>query len=208
MSISRTTGKDIFTIIIEEHRLFEQLYQQYKQTVDFQEKHKIVYMLVRELCIHSHKEALILYPVVKSMLENGAELIKDAIKEHREIERLLSKLDSLHTVEQFTHKMDELVHETLANVFIHIREEEAELIPSLRKVIEDELAVKLGRQFEAATKQVSSRPHPDAPMEGEAALLADRFEAPMDKLADEARFGFVDPASHLNAITDAYHTKH
>src|SRR5689334_11304689 len=88
-------------LIRADHREVERLYQQYQAGSGHgQQRHALVEQICHALEVHANIEESIFYPAVQAKLgSTGKDLVKEAIKEHGEMKRLISLLQ--------THDMDE-----------------------------------------------------------------------------------------------------
>src|SRR5919197_706506 len=83
-------------MIKEDHRQVESLYQDY-QRLDGQPaaQRPVVEQICQALEVHAKLEEDIFYPAVQARLrEDGPDLVAEAIKEHNEMKRLISQLQS------------------------------------------------------------------------------------------------------------------
>ena len=115
-------------MIKEDHRQVESLYQDY-QRLDGQptEQRPVVERICHALEIHAKLEEDIFYPAVQArMREDGPDLVEEAIKEHREVKRLISQLQTGGLADTDYNKT---VHQLMRGVQHHVREEEDEMLP-------------------------------------------------------------------------------
>jgi len=154
------TGKDVFDIILEEHRIVESLGRDYLRSQDAQEKQSIAHNILKLLCLHAACEEMALYPTMRQKLPNGDAVVNHALKDHLQVKQDLLALDAM-TVHQ-TH-FDERLLKTLAEVEQHVKEEETDLLPTLKKYCDAKDIATMTAQYIASKKIAPSRPHPDAP---------------------------------------------
>jgi len=179
------TGKDIFSLILEEHRLVEKLGNQYQSSNDINEKQGIAHNILKLLCLHAACEEMALYPVMRLKLPNGEALVNHALKEHQQVKKDLLVLDNM-TVHSA--HFDELLLKTLAEVEQHVKEEETELLPSLRKVCNSSDIANMTSEFITSKKIAPPRPHPDAPNRPPENKHANAVAAAEDAVRDAGRF--------------------
>ena len=176
--------RNIIDLVMNEHRLVEQLYWEYQNTEDINVKQNKIHMIIKELSQHAAKEEMVMYPVMKR-LPGGVQMVQHALTEHQEVKVELAAIDAMRL------GVDAGLHERLVkcieDVNHHVREEETELLPALAKVLSQEELIQLGDQFIAAAARAPSRPHPDAPNEGFLALAANMQAKIEDALKDTAR---------------------
>ena len=129
------SGKDVFTIIVEEHRMVDMLGAKYKQSQDSLEKQQIAHNIIKLLSLHAACEEMALYPVMKEKLPDGAQQVAHALHEHQVVKELLLLLDN----SQVGHAhFDERLLECMADIQQHVAEEEQQLLPVLRQVCSDD----------------------------------------------------------------------
>ena len=107
----------------------------------------------RELLIHSQMELEIFYPALAATSSaRAAELVSEAEREHREVEKLLEELDSMNTSDKtFESKMDELIEDCGR----HIEMEEEEIFDEARKSLPESRLEELGLELEDRRKILS-----------------------------------------------------
>ena len=104
----------------------------------------------RELLIHSQMELEIFYPALAATSSaRAAELVSEAEREHREVEKLLEELDSMNTSDKtFESKMDELIEDCGR----HIEMEEEDIFDEARKSLPESRLEELGLEMEDRRK--------------------------------------------------------
>jgi len=115
-------------MIKEDHRRVESLYQDY-QRLDGQpaEQRPVVEHICHELETHAKLEEDIFYPAVQARVrEDGPDLVEEAIKEHKEMKRLIGQLQSGGLADTDYNKT---VHQLMRGVQHHVHEEEEEMLP-------------------------------------------------------------------------------
>jgi uncharacterized membrane protein len=139
-------------MIKEDHRRVERLYQDY-QRLDGQpaEQQPVVEHICHELEIHAKLEEDIFYPAVQARVrEDGPALVTEAIKEHKEMKRLIGQLQSGGVADADYNKT---VHQLMRGVQHHVREEEEELLPRAEQQLGNSLE-QLGRQMQQRKQEL------------------------------------------------------
>jgi uncharacterized membrane protein len=139
-------------MIKEDHRRVESLYQDY-QRLEGQpaEQRPVVEHICRELEIHAKLEEDIFYPAVQTRVsEAGPDLVAEAIKEHKEMKRLISQLQTGGLAGTDYNKT---VHQLLRGVQHHVREEEEEMLPRAEQQLSNNLE-QLGRQMQQRKQEL------------------------------------------------------
>jgi len=232
MSRFRTSGRSVFDVIESEHRLVENIYSQIQALwkegaergsggggLDSSRVMQLCFMLIRDLSVHSHKEEILIYPLLTKVSIGSSSSTSEAAAqpqpshachEHVMVERQLLALEtelehSLKLSAPISNTAISILDSMMQDLLRHIEEEEKVLLPALRSAVPEEEAVRLGRLWESLTGRVATRPHPDAPTLGELAAAANAAQAPIDALQDEARFKHAMPtapgAVTANALT-------
>jgi uncharacterized membrane protein len=139
-------------MIKEDHRRVEGLYQDY-QRLDGQpaEQRPVVEHICQDLEIHAKLEEDIFYPAVQSHVPaDGPDLVAEAIKEHGEMKRLISQLQSGGLTGADYNK---IVHQLMRDVQHHVREEEEEMLPRAEQQLSHSLE-QLGMQMQQRRQEL------------------------------------------------------
>jgi len=132
-------------LIKSDHRKVEQLYQRYQSANgQTQQKQSTIQEVCRELTIHAKLEEEIFYPAVERRLgKDGADLVKEALKEHHEMKRAISELQASN----FTGPVcEQAFQEMMSGVQHHVKEEETEMLPKAQQQLgaeSDHLAMQM-----------------------------------------------------------------
>jgi hemerythrin superfamily protein len=103
----------------------------------------------RELQIHSRAEEEIFYPALKALNGEGRRLVAEALKEHKDIDELLTQISRLKPADKhFDEKMETLIE----SVDHHVAEEEGEIFRFAEENCSEEQLEDLGRQIEERKK--------------------------------------------------------
>src|SRR5438093_8277752 len=92
-------------------------YSQEKKTELFENRR-------RELKLHSRAEEEIFYPALKALNGDGRRLVSAALKEHRDVDELLTQISRLKPGDK---NFDDKVETLIENVDDHVLEEEGEI---------------------------------------------------------------------------------
>lgn len=178
-------GKNVIDIIIFEHNVVRQLYQEYKNATAGEVKQAKCHLIIRELVQHSGKEEEVLYPFMKKKLPNGEQLVEDAKKDHQQITEDLYELDRMEWAKNPSF-YEAQVEKLMTDLLKHVDEEEQSVLPMLRDACSPQELMDLAKSYQSA--MVTTRPHPSAPREGIAATMAHAASIPIDAARDAARF--------------------
>lgn len=167
-------------LIKADHRKVEQLYQRY-QGADGQIQHKqpIAQEICQELEIHAKLEEGIFYPAVQRKLgTDGDKLVKEAIKEHNEMKRVISQLQASRFAGS---DCDKVFQEMMSGVQHHVKEEESEMLPKAQQRLGGELD-SIGMQMQQR-KQELQNANPSAGQSGKGSM-AQRMTAAGQDVGD------------------------
>jgi hemerythrin superfamily protein len=153
---------DAITLLREDHRSVEKLFKSFEKAGEraLATKGKIADDVIRQLSVHAAIEEQVFYPAVREAVADMKELVLESLEEHHIVKWVLSELDGLDpSDERFEAKMTVLIE----NVRHHVKEEEGELFPSVRKALGRKMLSELGEQLTAAKKVAPIHPHPRMP---------------------------------------------
>jgi hemerythrin-like domain-containing protein len=160
---------DAIALLKADHAEVEKLFKRFEKLGPRAKKTKgdIADKVVAALSQHAVIEEQILYPTVRERLPD----------EHHVAKWLLSELDDLTPDdERFDAKFTVLAE----NVRHHVKEEEGELFPTLRKEFTKGELEELGKALAAAKEVAPTAPRPRAPDEPPANLIALAAQAPLE----------------------------
>ena len=185
---TRTSAKteDAIAFLKSEHRDVEELFKRFEGLGDTAHKSRqaTVGKMIEALSKHAAIEEQVLYPAVRDRVEGEQDdLVLEALEEHHLVKLTLRELESMpSTDERYKAKVTVLTE----SVRHHVEEEEKELFPDVRKLFSRAELVELGAQLRAAKKSAPARPHPLAPDEPPASIIANTLAAPLDAAAKVA----------------------
>jgi hemerythrin superfamily protein len=172
---------DAITSLRDDHRRVEKLFKQFEKLAegdDDNAKQGVVAEIVRELSVHAAIEEQVFYPAVRKEVEGAEDTVLEGLEEHHIVKWTLSELDGMKASEErFKAKVSVLIE----SVRHHVEEEEGELFPKVREVVKRKALVELGETMDAARKAAPTKPHPKAPDEPPANLVANPGAAVIDK---------------------------
>jgi hemerythrin superfamily protein len=177
---------DAITILREDHKRVEKLFKQFekldKNGGGTREKRGVVEQIVRELAQHAAIEEQVFYPSVRKEVAESDDTILEGLEEHHIVKWTLSELDGMTGDEE---RYDAKVTVLMESVRHHVEEEEGELFPQVREALGRKRLQEMGEALEAARRTAPTRPHPKAPDEPPANLVAGPAAAARDSLGDK-----------------------
>jgi len=186
------TGKDLLSIIREEHEIVLNLYDRYGTCGSDVEKMAIGYNLIKLLSIHSAKEEMVLYPLIRVKFPNGGQVADLALQEHLQLKKDLYELDHLGSSASLS-EIDAIVQRTYQDLKTHLEHEEAEILTQLLKHLSTEEYKTARDSFVSHLALAPSHPHPDAPDQPPANAAANAASVPLDAAKDMTRFSSTKP---------------
>jgi len=146
-------------LIKSDHRKVEQLYKRYQSANgQTQQKQSSIPEICHELAIHAQLEEEIFYPAVERKLgREGAELVNEALKEHDEMKRAISKLQASTFAGP---ECDRVFQELMKGVQHHVKEEESEMLPQAEQHLRSELD-RIGQEMQQKKQQLTSSAQPN-----------------------------------------------
>lgn len=172
---------DAIELLKHDHRMVEQLFRDYQTAASDQQKRGVVELIVRELSKHAALEELMVYPLAKKVLPDGAQEIDEHLAEHLGVKKTLAALDELSEGDP---KTDELLAELQTEIEGHVAEEEGEMMPRLRDAVDQQALDELGQELDKAKQTAPTRPHPHAPDKPPGLALAGPVATIYDRLRD------------------------
>jgi hemerythrin superfamily protein len=128
-----------------DHQRVSELFDQLHQADDIDQKRDIFDAIREELTVHADIEENYFYPLFKSK-EGFEDLIEESLDDHSEMKDLIEEIESLDDDSELEDRFDEL-QEVVED---HVTEEENELFPKVRKVMDEDALAKLGEEMMAA----------------------------------------------------------
>jgi len=187
---------DAITLLTRDHQEVERLFKQFEKLTGRAQKskQKIVTNIIRELAIHAAVEEMFFYPAVRTAalkaqtraLREAAGTVLESLEQHHVVKWTLSELEKMKPEDE---RYDAKVKVLMESVRHHVEEEQGELFPKVRRLLDKQMLAELGDRIEKAKKLAPTRPHPRAPDEPPGNLLAGTVAAVMDRTKDALREG-------------------
>jgi hemerythrin superfamily protein len=173
---------DAITLLKNDHADVEKLFKTYEGLGEraYKSKQKTVAGIIKALSMHAVIEEQVFYPSARSEVDGAGDDVLEAIEEHHIVKWVLNELQDLPpTAENYDAKVSVLIE----NVRHHVKEEEKELFPEVRKALGRARLNELGEELARAKKTAPTSPHPRSPSTPPGNLVA----APLAKAADVVR---------------------
>jgi hemerythrin superfamily protein len=148
---------DAIVLLKEDHKTVEQLFKKFEKAGEnaTSTKKKLVDEVIKELTTHAYIEETIFYPAARRAVPDTADHVLESVEEHHVVVWMLSELMGMDPEdERYDAKMTVLME----NVRHHVKEEEDEWFPQVRKALGRNDLAKLGEQMEAAKADAPADP--------------------------------------------------
>ncbi len=190
----------------EDHRKVESLFKRFEKAGDraFSLKRTVVDGIIGELSKHAAIEEELFYPVTRATVPGVEEMVRESIEEHHIVKWVLSELQHMDSREE---SFDAKVAVLIENVRHHVKEEETDYFPRVRRELGRKTLLELGDAMETAKATAPTRPHPRAPSTppnitvSNAAGVIDRVEDKVSGLATEGAAALRGVADRISGVT-------
>ena len=159
----------------------EDLFVRFEKTGDGAHKRRqdLVQRITEALSVHASIEEEIFYPAARRPV--GDADVLEALEEHHLVKLTLAELETMDPAhERYGAKVTVLME----NVRHHVKEEEGELFPAVRKALDAAQLREIGSELVAAKRTAPTRPHPEAPDTPPGNIVAQVLTAPLDAAAN------------------------
>ena len=138
-------------LLKKDHSTVQSLINRFERVAKsaYEKKNELFAEIRRELQLHAKAEEEIFYPAVKAFNGIGRILISEALKEHRDIDQLLTQISRLKPTDK---NYDEKIETLIENVEHHVEEEEGQIFRFAEENCTQEQLEDLGRQIEDRKK--------------------------------------------------------
>lgn len=173
-------------LLRDDHRTVEKLFKQFESSGPraTTTRRRLVDRMIKELAVHAAIEEQVFYPAVRAQVNGAGDEVLESLEEHHVVKWLLSELEGLDPgAERFPAKVTVLIEQ----VRHHVKEEERDLFPKVRKALGRRELADLGEQLAAAKKLAPTRPHPRAADAPPRNLVSGLVAGVADKVSEAAR---------------------
>ena len=153
---------DAITLLREDHKTVERLFKRFENAGDraHVEKRQLVDRIIEALSIHAAIEEQVFYPVARATVPDTEDLALESLEEHHIVKWVLSELNGLDPGDE---RFDAKVTVAIENVRHHVKEEEREFFPRVRRELSRKALAELGDALAEAKKSAPTHPHPRLP---------------------------------------------
>lgn len=128
---STDAPRDAIALLKQDHRAVEALFDQFEDAEE-QEQSQLAERICNMLTVHAQIEEEILYPAAKQAFEDEEEedLVNEAAVEHQSAKDLIAKIEGMTPDDEVFEATVKVLSEYVKH---HVKEEENELFPALKK---------------------------------------------------------------------------
>jgi hemerythrin-like domain-containing protein len=148
---------DAIELLKQDHDAVEQLFQRFEKAGSkaYKTRRQIADKVTEELSAHAAIEELVLYPAMEKLGGEFQELVEEAHVEHAEAKNALKALEGLNGDDPL---LDAKMSALIGGVRHHVKEEEEEMLPRLRREVQPADLEELGKRLKEAKKTAPTRP--------------------------------------------------
>ncbi|MGH8177731.1 MAG: hemerythrin domain-containing protein [Steroidobacter sp.] len=124
--------RDAVALLKQDHRMVEALFGEFEEAEE-EEQSSLAERICNMVTVHAQIEEEILYPAAKEALsedEEEAELVTEAEVEHASAKELIAKIEAMTPDDETFKATVKVLGEYIKH---HVKEEEGEMFPALRK---------------------------------------------------------------------------
>jgi hemerythrin superfamily protein len=192
---------DAITMLKDDHRTVESLFKRFEKAGEraFSLKRKLVDGIIKELSRHAAIEEELFYPVTRATVPGVEDMVLESIEEHHIVKWVLSEVEDMDPREE---SFDAKVTVLIENVRHHVKEEENDYFPKVRKELRRKALLELGEAMEAAKATAPTRPHPRSPSTPPGNIAANNTAGVVDRVEDKVGGLAADGAAVLRGVLD------
>jgi hemerythrin superfamily protein len=149
-------SKDAIAVLIADHRKVDELFSEFGGLGEraVKSKEEICRKVCQELTVHAQIEEEVFYPRIREEAEKVNDEVLESLEEHHLIKILVGELNDLGPGDEaFDAKMQVLQEQ----VEHHVKEEEKEMFPAVRKLLSEEVLDELGQALVDAKKEAKEK---------------------------------------------------
>jgi hemerythrin superfamily protein len=152
-SNAMAAGQDAIALLTADHREVADMFEQFDQLGDraTTSKEKLKDKICKALIAHTTIEEEIFYPAVRETIEDGEDMVDEAVVEHAAAKDLIKQLQEMQPDDELYDAKVKVLGEQIEH---HVQEEEKEMFPKVRKSGLDLLA--LGQEMAMRKQELMS----------------------------------------------------
>ncbi|MEU5884306.1 hemerythrin domain-containing protein [Spirillospora sp. NPDC047279] len=148
---------DAIVLLKDDHKTVERLFKKFEEAGDnaLKTKRKLVDQIIEELTVHAYIEEQLFYPAAREAAPDTKDHVLESLEEHHVVVWMLSELIHLNPKDE---RFDAKVTVLIENVRHHVKEEEKDWFPEVRKAMGRKALQELGEQMDAAKSEAPKDP--------------------------------------------------
>ena len=152
-SNAMAAGQDAIALLTADHREVSDMFEQFDQLGDraTASKEKLKDKICKALIAHTTIEEEIFYPAVRGKIEEGEDMVDEAVVEHAAAKDLIQQLQEMQPDDELYDAKVKVLGEQIEH---HVKEEEKEMFPKVKKSGLDLLA--LGQEMAMRKQELMS----------------------------------------------------
>lgn len=137
-----SAAPDAIELLKSDHRKVEALFEEFEKSKRGEKRERLVQEICKELTLHADLEETEFYPLVRRTLKDTEDMIDEAQVEHASLRWLIKQLQAANAESELYEAKVAVLKEYVQH---HVKEEEKELFPKVKKseIDIDELGEKL-----------------------------------------------------------------
>lgn len=145
----------------KQHREVEELFETLEGAGEgaMKTKERVFQQLADALAVHAEIEEKIFYPESKDAAEDTEELLREAVEEHLSVKRVIADLMQTGPEDEQFDARCKVLKEQIEH---HVKEEEEELFPKVKKACSKEQLEDMGERMEAMADELEEQGQPSA----------------------------------------------
>jgi hemerythrin superfamily protein len=148
---------DAIKLLTQQHREVEKLFEQFEKLGDNAHKSKLqlCQKISDALAVHAAIEEKIFYPATKD--SRTEELLHEAVEEHLSAKRIIADLLEHDAIDDEAEAKISVLKEQVEH---HVEEEEKQLFPKVRKMLDAERLAELGEEMQEMAGELEAQGEP------------------------------------------------
>ena len=145
-----------------DHREVEKLFEAFEKARTSARKRDIFEQIADALAVHAHIEEQHFYPAAKS--KDTEDMLLEATEEHLSVKRLIADLLELDAKDETFEAKVKVLQEQIEH---HVEEEEKELFPKVKKLLDEDTLLSLEQEMVATEEEMLEEGEPRNRVPGE-----------------------------------------
>jgi hemerythrin superfamily protein len=140
---------DAITMLKKQHDEVDALFHEIEGAEDADEKERLFIQIADALAMHATIEEKIFYPAVRA--ERTEDILLEALEEHLGIKRVLADLLGIESDDETFDAKIKVLQEQVEH---HVKEEEDDLFPKVKRIFDKERLEELAAEMQAMTREL------------------------------------------------------